>query len=116
MKSVIDHLLLRHPEGEDATRYNVLQKLAYLLAIFGLGPLIVLTGMTMSPTLNAAFPELLTLFGGRQSARTIHFLAAFAFIAFTLIHVFMVIVTGLLNNLQAMLTGWYRIKEEKSHE
>lgn len=111
-KSVVDHLLLRHARGEAATRYNVLQKAAYLSVIFGLGPLIVLTGMSMSPFLDATFPWLLTLFDGRQSARTLHFLTAFGFVVFFLIHIFMVVLTGPWNNLRSMLTGWYQIKDE----
>ena len=116
-KTILDHLLFRHPSGEEATHYNVLQKIAYTGVIFGLGPLIVLTGLAMSPAIDAAFPGLLTLFGGRQSARTIHFLACFAFIGFVVIHLFQVIVTGLWNNLRSMVTGWYTIPEsEEVHE
>ena len=112
-RSLKDHLLFRHPKGEEAAHYNVLQKLTYVLVIFGLGPLAVLTGFTMSPWLDSVFPQLLTVFDGRQAARTIHFLAAFAFILFILIHVFMVIVTGIWNNLRSMITGRYAIKEDK---
>lgn len=111
-KALKDHLLLRHPTGEEATRYNVLQKLAYTGVVFGLGPLIVLTGLTMSPTIDAAFPGLLTLFGGRQSARTIHFIACFAFLGFIVIHLAQVVLTGLVNNLRSMLTGWFTIRED----
>ena len=75
-QSICEHIRFRFPKGEEAKRYNVLQKLAYLAVIFGLLPLIVLTGLTMSPAMDAAFPFLLDVFGGRQSARTIHFLCA----------------------------------------
>jgi thiosulfate reductase cytochrome b subunit len=105
--AVKDHLLLRHPKGEDATRYNVLQKLAYVSVLFGLAPLIVVTGLTMSPMIDTAFPWLLSLFGGRQSARTIHFVACFSFVGFMVIHVVEVILTGFLNNMRSMLTGWW---------
>ena len=116
-KTLLDHLLFRHPSGEEAKHYNVLQKIAYTGVIFGLGPLIVLTGLAMSPAIDAAFPGLLTVFGGRQSARTIHFMACFAFIGFIVIHLFQVIVTGLWNNLRSMVTGWYTIPEsEEVHE
>jgi len=108
-RSIWDHLRFRFPEGEAARRYNVLQKLAYLIVAFGLGPLIVLAGLTMSPTLDAGFPWLLAFFDGRQSARTIHFLCAFAFLAFVLIHVFMVLVSGVWNNLRSMISGRYVI-------
>ena len=110
-KTILDHLLFRHPSGEEAKHYNVLQKIAYTGVIFGLGPLIVLTGLAMSPSIDAAFPGLLTVFGGRQSARTIHFLTCFALIGFIVIHLSQVIVTGLWNNVRSMVTGWYTIRE-----
>ena len=112
-RSLKDHLLFHHPKGEEAAHYNVLQKLAYVVVIFALGPLAVLTGFTMSPWLNSVFPQLLSVFDGRQTARTIHFFVAFGFILFILIHVFMVIVTGIWNNLRSMITGRYAIKEDK---
>lgn len=110
--SLKDHIRLRHPSGEEAKRYNVLQKLAYLIVLFGLAPLIILTGLTMSPTIDTAFPWLLTIFGGRQSARTIHFIACFSFVGFIVIHVSQVILTGFLNNLRSMVTGWFVVKQE----
>jgi len=106
-----DHLLFRHPEGEEAKEYNVLQKLAYTGVVFFLGPLIILTGLTMSPRMDAGFPFLLDFFHGRQSARSIHFVACIAFIIYTVVHVFMVAVTGLINNLRSMVTGWFRLPE-----
>ena len=113
-KTITDHLTLRHPSGNEAKRYNVLQKLAYLGVIFGLAPLIVLTGLTMSPTLDAAFPWLMTIFGGRQSARTIHFIACFSFVTFIVIHVGQVILTGFFNNIRSMITGWFVIKQDEA--
>lgn len=112
-----DHLRFRHPAGEEAARYNVLQKIAYTGVVFFLGPLILLTGLTMSPNINAAAPWMLTLFGGRQSARTIHFIAAFAFIGYTVVHVAMVAATGFWNNLRSMITGRVLLPEPgKEHE
>jgi len=111
-KAVKDHVRLRHPKGDEARRYNVLQKLAYLGVLFGLAPLIVLTGLTMSPTIDAAFPWLLTIFGGRQAARTIHFIACFSFVGFIVIHVSQLILTGFFNNIRSMVTGWVVIKHE----
>ncbi|MGE5708885.1 MAG: cytochrome b/b6 domain-containing protein [Nitrospira sp.] len=114
---VKDHLVLRHPKGDEAKRYNVLQKLAYLAVLFGLAPLIVLTGLTMSPTIDTAFPWLLTIFGGRQAARTIHFIACVSFVGFIVIHVSQVILTGFFNNIRSMVTGWFVEKREgASHE
>ena len=112
--SIRDHLRFRHPTGEAAKRYNVLQKFAYLTVIFILLPLVVLMGMAMSPRLDAVLSGWVGLFGGRQSARTIHFLVAWALVAFVLIHVFEVIVTGLWNNLRSMITGRYRVPPEAS--
>jgi thiosulfate reductase cytochrome b subunit len=106
-RSIRDHLLLRFPAGDEARHYNVLQKLAYLLVALVLLPLMVLTGLTMSPGINAAFPELLTLFGGRQSARTIHFIAATGLVLFVVIHIAMVLLSGAWNNLRSMVTGAY---------
>jgi thiosulfate reductase cytochrome b subunit len=114
-RSIVDHLRFRHPTGEAAARYNVLQKLAYLIVIFGLLPLVIVMGWAMSPWLNSVIPGWVDLVGGRQSARTLHFLAAWALMAFVLVHVFQVIATGPWNNLRAMITGRYRIPEDR-HE
>jgi thiosulfate reductase cytochrome b subunit len=111
-KAVKDHIVLRHPTGEEAKRYNVLQKLAYLVILFVVAPLIILTGLAMSPTIDTAFPWLLTIFGGRQAARTIHFLACFTFVGFIVIHVVEVILTGFFNNIRSMVTGWFVVKHE----
>ena len=108
-QSIKDHLLLRHAQGEAARRYNILQKLTYLSVIFVLFPLLVLMGWAMSPGLDSLVPGWVDVVGGRQSARTIHFLLAWALVAFVFIHVFEVIVSGFWNNLRSMLTGRYRI-------
>jgi len=109
-REIADHARLRFPKGEAAKRYNGLQKLAYFFVIFGLGPLVVLTGLTMSPTMDSAFPTLLWIFGGRQSARTIHFLCAFSFLGFFILHIVMVVLSGGWNNLRSMITGRYVIE------
>lgn len=111
-RSILDHLRFRHPKGEAALHYNVLQKLAYLAVIFVLLPLIVLMGWAMSPTLDTVIPGWVDVFGGRQSARTLHFLAALVLVAFVIVHVFQVIVTGPWNNLRGMVTGRFRIRED----
>jgi thiosulfate reductase cytochrome b subunit len=110
--SIKDHLLFKHPTGEAAKRYNVLQKLAYVGVIFVLLPLIILMGWAMSPWLDSILPGWVDVFGGRQSARTIHFIVAWLLVAFVLIHVFEVVVSGLWNHLRSMITGQYRIKGE----
>lgn len=111
--SIKDHLTLRHSTGEEAKRYNILQKLAYATVLFVLAPLIVFTGLAMSPTIDAAAPWLLTVFGGRQAARTLHFVACFSFVGFILIHVVHVILTGFVNNIRSMITGWFTVKHVK---
>ena len=113
-RSLVDHLRFRHPTGEAAKRYNVLQKLAYLAVIFVLVPLVILMGIAMSPWMDTVLPGWVDFFGGRQSARTIHFIVAWLLVAFVLIHVFEVIISGLWNHLRSMITGRYRIKAEQS--
>jgi Ni/Fe-hydrogenase b-type cytochrome subunit len=93
-------------EGE----YNPLQKMAYTSVFFVLTPLIMLSGMAMSPQLDAAFHWLPAMFGGRQSARSIHFILTFLLVGFTFGHVFMVLMTGVLNNMRSIVTGWYKEK------
>lgn len=114
-QEILDHARLRFPKGEAAKRYNALQKLTYFSVIFILAPLIVLTGLTMSPTMDSAFPFLLFIFGGRQTARTIHFLCAFSFVAFFVVHIIMVVLSGTWNNLRSMITGRYAIEPEEEH-
>lgn len=104
---LLDHIRLRFPKGEEARRYNVLQQLTYLIVIFVLLPLIVIAGLTMSPGLDALFHPLTALFGGRQSARTIHFIAATAIVLFFVVHLVMVVVSGVFNNMRSMITGRY---------
>jgi len=108
--SLLDHMRLRFPKGEEARHYNVLQQLTYLLVVFLLLPIVVLAGLTMSPGLDAAFQPLLDVFGGRQTARTIHFLAAASILLFVIVHVAMIILSGMFNNLRAMVTGRYDLE------
>ena len=110
-RAILDHARLRFPRGDEALHYNVLQKLAYLSVIVAF-PILVLAGLTMSPGLDAAFPGLLVLFHGRQSARTVHFLLATCLVAFVVVHLVMVLVSGVFNNIRSMITGQYRIPEE----
>jgi Ni/Fe-hydrogenase b-type cytochrome subunit len=93
-------------EGE----YNPLQKLAYTSVFVILTPLVFLSGLAMSPQLDVAFNWLPAIFGGRQAARSVHFILAFGFLTFTFGHVFMVLTTGVLNNMRSMITGWYKEK------
>lgn len=103
------HARLRFPTGAAASRYNILQKLSYVGVIFILLPLIIFTGLTMSPGMNAAWPWLLDLFGGRQSARSIHFICTFALVAFFFVHIVMVLLAGPINEVRSIITGRYRL-------
>jgi thiosulfate reductase cytochrome b subunit len=107
---VLEHVRLRFPKGETARRYNALQKLSYLSVIVILLPLMVLTGLSMSPSVDAAAPVLLDMFGGRQSARTVHFVTSSLIVVFVLVHVLMVLLSGVWNNMRSMITGSYAIK------
>nr|WP_200985199.1 cytochrome b/b6 domain-containing protein [Rhizobium rhizogenes]QCL10034.1 prokaryotic cytochrome b561 family protein [Rhizobium rhizogenes] len=111
-QEIADHARLRFPKGEKARHYNALQKLTYLIVIFILLPLMLATGLTMSPAMDAGFPFLLDVFGGRQSARSIHFICAWSIVLFVLVHVAMVILSGLWNNMRSMITGRYGIESE----
>ncbi|MDQ3189270.1 MAG: cytochrome b/b6 domain-containing protein, partial [Pseudomonadota bacterium] len=95
---------------EEAKRYNVLQKLAYLSVIFVLLPLVILAGWAMSPWLNSIIPGWVDLLGGRQSARTIHFIVAWLLFLFLAVHVFEVIISGFWNHIRSMITGRYKIR------
>lgn len=108
------HARLRFPTGEEALRYNILQKLSYVGVIFLLLPLMVLTGLTMSPAMDASWPWLLDLFGGRQSARSIHFICAAALLAFILVHLTMVLLAGPINEIGSMITGRFRVPPERA--
>ena len=107
--SIRDHLRFRHPSGDAAKRYNVLQKFAYLTVIFVLVPLVILMGLAMSPWADSVWPGWIEIVGGRQSARTIHFVVAWLLVGFVLIHVFEVVVAGLWNHLRSMITGRFRV-------
>ena len=108
-RSIVDHLRFRHPHGDAATRYNPLQKLAYLGVIFVLTPLVILTGLSMSPQLDSLMGGFIQLVGGRQSARTLHFIAMSLFVLFTVVHVLMVVYAGPINELRSMITGRFRV-------
>lgn len=112
-RSVLDHIRLRHPTGDAARHYNVLQKLAYL-GVIGLIGLMVLTGLTMSPGIDAFCPWLPDLFGGRQSARSIHFICASLIVLFVIIHLIEVVLAGPINEVRSMLGGRYRIPKDHS--
>lgn len=112
-RDIADHARLRFHHGRS---YNVLQKFAYAGVLFGALPLMILTGLCMSPGFNAAAPWLLDLFGGRQTARTTHFAVMVALVAFFVVHMLMILAAGPLNELRSILTGWYRIDRDAEGE
>ena len=110
-RSVWDHVRLKHPTGEAAKRYNVLQRLAYLgliLLVFGM----IFTGLSMSPGFNAFAPWMTGLLGGRQSARSIHFICAALIVGFIAVHLVEVVLAGPINEVRSMITGRYVVPRE----
>ncbi len=105
------HLAFRFHDPEAPGEYNALQKLSYVAVIFLALPLVVFTGLALSPGMNAAWPWLLDLFGGRQSARSLHFVAMVVIAAFTVVHLVLVILAGWRNEVRSMLTGRWRVPE-----
>src|SRR3546814_3815674 len=103
---------MRISDWSSDVRSSDLQKLSYIGVIFILLPLMIATGLTMSPGMNAAWPWLLDLFGGRQSARSIHFIVAWLLVAFFLVHIAMVLLAGPVNEIRSMITGWFQIGRE----
>jgi thiosulfate reductase cytochrome b subunit len=100
------------PDGAEERSYNVLQRTAYVVVVFVLFPLIIWTGLAMSPSFTAAFPATVELLGGRQSARTIHFFASWLLLLFLFVHVAMVALSGFRKRMRAMITGYARDREE----
>ena len=107
-QDVANHARLRFHHTRD---YNVLQKLAYASVLFVALPLMILTGLSMSPAFNAVVPWLLDVFGGRQTARTIHFITMVGLIGFFVVHIVMILAAGPINELRSIITGWYRIDQ-----
>ena len=105
MSSISEHLRFKRPGPEEAWSYNVLQRIAYLLVTFVGFPLIIWTGVAMSPSFVSAFPAAVNVLGGQQSARTLHFFLTGALVLFLLVHILMVIVAGFWSRVRAMTTG-----------
>lgn len=102
---VIQHLKLRFHDPDNPDAFNTLQKLSYIAVIFVLIPLMIFTGLTLSPGMDAAWPWLLDLFGGRQSARSIHFIAAALILLFILVHLVLVLLDRPIDGIRSMITG-----------
>src|SRR5689334_5957130 len=104
-RDVIAHLRLRIPAATGGPQYGLLQKCVYSGVVFVAAPLMALTGLTMSPAVTSAFPWLLGVFGGYQSARTVHFAVFVALLLFLVVHVVMVVKSGFRRQLRAMTIG-----------
>jgi thiosulfate reductase cytochrome b subunit len=102
---IANHMRFSPPDKAEAWSYNVVQRLTYLFVIFVLFPLVIWTGLAMSPAIASAFPAAVTAFGGQQSARTIHFFIAVLLLLFLLIHILMVCLAGFRTRMRAMITG-----------
>jgi thiosulfate reductase cytochrome b subunit len=107
-----NHARLRFGDDNDSSHYNIMQKFSYIGVIFLLLPLLILTGITMSPAMNAAWPWLLDIFGGRQSARSLHFIAAALLTLFVVVHLIMVLLSGPINGIWSMITGRHVTKSK----
>jgi thiosulfate reductase cytochrome b subunit len=113
-RAVSDHVRLKRPSKAESDSYNVLQRLAYLVVVFVLFPLMIVTGLAMSPAITSVIPALVNVFGGQQSARTIHFFAGSFLVLFLLVHIAMVCRAGFGDRVRAMITGHSVARKEAS--
>ena len=114
LRVVSNHVHLKRLSEEESRSYNVLQRLTYLAVIFLLSPLIIITGLAMSPAVTSVFPVIVNVFGGQQSARTVHFFVSVALVLFLLVHIAMVCLAGFKNRMRAMITGGNAAGKEPS--
>jgi len=110
---IANHLRFEAPAETEAWSYNVLQRLTYLLVIFVLFPLVIWTGLAMSPAIAGVFPAAVSVLGGQQSARTIHFFVSLSLVLFLFVHVVMVFVAGFGKRMRAMITGRAGVYKER---
>ncbi len=109
---LVDHIKLRAPRGAASGRYSPLQKISYVIVIFVVSPFMILSGLAQMPAFTAISPELIDLFGGRQTARTLHVIGMLWMILFLVVHVLEVFVSGAVNEVRAMITGKYVVPME----
>jgi thiosulfate reductase cytochrome b subunit len=110
---IAKHVRLRRPEEGEALSYNALQRIAYLIVIFALFPLVIWTGLALSPGFNSAVPAAVNVLGGRQSARTLHFFVSAFLLLFLIVHVAMVALAGFRSRMRAMITGTATVRQER---
>lgn len=113
-QDIVDHAKLNFPRGAAALHHNFLQKLAYLSVLFALIPTMILSGLSLSPGMTAAWPWLLWLMGGRASARSVHFICMSLIVGFIVVHLALVIVVGPYNEIRSMITGKFRLPRENA--
>jgi thiosulfate reductase cytochrome b subunit len=102
------HLDLRFHDAANPRAYNIFQKLSYVGVLFVLTPLLILTGLALAPGM---WPWIADLFGGRQSARSLHFIAMALMSGFVVVHLALVILAGVGNEVRSMITGWWKVPE-----
>jgi thiosulfate reductase cytochrome b subunit len=112
-REIVNHLRFKPPGETEAWSYNVLQRLTYLMVIFVLFPLMIWTGLAMSPAFTSAFPGAVNVFSGHQSARTIHFFVTVFLVLFLLVHIVMISLAGFKGRMRAMITGHAGAQERK---
>lgn len=111
---IAGHLRLRKRSEADASSYNVLQRISYLVVVFVLFPLIIWTGLALSPAFNSAVPQAVNWLGGRQSARTLHFFVTVALVLFVFVHILLVCLSGFRNRMKSMITGNSGSRKERA--
>jgi thiosulfate reductase cytochrome b subunit len=114
LRVVSNHMHLKRPSGAESQNYNVVQRLTYLAVVFILFPVVIWTGLAMSPAITSVFPVIVHVFGGQQSARTIHFFVSVALVLFLVVHIAMVCLAGFKNRVRAMVTGHAAAEKEPS--
>ena len=112
--AIAKHMRFKRPGADEAWSYNLLQRLTYLFVIFVLFPLVIWTGLAMSPAIASAFPSTVSVLGGQQSARTIHFFVSVFLFLFLLVHIMMICLTGFRNRMRAMITGRAGADQERA--
>jgi thiosulfate reductase cytochrome b subunit len=110
------HIRFKRPEAAEAFSYNVLQRASYLIVIFLLFPLVIWTGLALSPSFNSAFPAAVNVLGGRQSARTLHFFVSSILFLFLIVHIVMIVLAGFMARMRAMITGVVIVGEQHTNE